>query len=249
MADWLRNFFVDVRRGPSGADAGVDIEGPTVAAQVKFHRNRVGRPDVQRLHGAAEGRSAMFFSWSGYSKHAEEWADDNGIALFTYDLAGNVQSANDAAEDLIAEHEEAKSEQEERRRFGRLTHEASVGIAERWLARKLPGPVSRAGGAASDPVHLASERLAVAVCLSPTNAVGRPRLENLVAAANGRQPVFFVSVPKGLSAHAMSWADTNDVAVFGFMSEGRVETLNYFDLKKSVPRRRACVRYDGLAPW
>lgn len=86
--------------GP-GTDAGIDVAGPGVVGQVKFQDRRVGRPDVQRLVGAADGQRAVFFSASGYSAAALTYADERGVALFWFTDDGEVHPANDRAETLL----------------------------------------------------------------------------------------------------------------------------------------------------
>ena len=44
--------------GP-GTDAGIDVAGPEVIGQVKLQARRVGRPELQRLVGAADGQRAF----------------------------------------------------------------------------------------------------------------------------------------------------------------------------------------------
>ncbi|WP_158299728.1 restriction endonuclease [Glycomyces paridis] len=80
--------FRGAKRTTTGPDGGVDVEAPTAIAQVKHLRSPVGRPAIQQLLGAG-GRSTsrLFYSAGGYSRPALELADNEGIALFTYDLA------------------------------------------------------------------------------------------------------------------------------------------------------------------
>ena len=82
----------DARTTGSGADAGVDIKGARVLAQVKHHRAPVGRPDLQRLFGA-RGRGVeelYFFSLNGYSPPAIQYAKQHGIGLLSYTVQRDV---------------------------------------------------------------------------------------------------------------------------------------------------------------
>lgn len=90
--DWMwRLGFGDAALTKSGADGGVDIRATGAVAQVKAFSIAVGRPDVQRLRGAAHGvEHALFFSWNGYSPNARGYADVAGVALFTFD--GGIDS-------------------------------------------------------------------------------------------------------------------------------------------------------------
>lgn len=90
----LRCMGFDVAVTGPGADAGIDVAGHEVVAQVKHLDRKVGRPDVQRLVGAADGRMTAFFSLSGYSDAAVAYADERGVALFWFTRDGEVHAAN-----------------------------------------------------------------------------------------------------------------------------------------------------------
>ena len=49
------------------------------------------------LQGAARRKTALFFSSSGYSRQAEEWGGQVGVALFVFDLRGSVRAVNSHA--------------------------------------------------------------------------------------------------------------------------------------------------------
>lgn len=102
-ATWVRAWgWHDARVTTGGADGGLDIVGAAVAAQVKWKGGAAGRPDLQRLAGAARpGSQLIFFTASKYSKQAIEFADERGIALFSYDPVGTVTAENRDAEWLI----------------------------------------------------------------------------------------------------------------------------------------------------
>src|SRR4051794_40253401 len=73
LAAWhLRRLgFHDAHITVRGTDAGVDVRGSGVVAQVKFHATKAGRPEMQALHGAAtaEMATAVFYA-TGYSMQA-----------------------------------------------------------------------------------------------------------------------------------------------------------------------------------
>ena len=100
-ADWMRQLGYKgamVTRG--GADGGIDVVSSTALAQVKYMRSVTGREDVQRLfgaRGAKDDRALLFFSLAGYTKPAVEYANSQGIALFTYTIDGSFQRVNRAA--------------------------------------------------------------------------------------------------------------------------------------------------------
>lgn len=58
--------FSDARTTPGGSDGGIDVVSRWGVAQVKYFSNPVGRPDVQKLRGAAHGRDrVLFYALSG----------------------------------------------------------------------------------------------------------------------------------------------------------------------------------------
>lgn len=64
----------------------MDVTAAGALAQVKFQAVTVGSPDLQRLFGArghALHRALLFFTGTGYSPRAHEYAASVGIALFT----------------------------------------------------------------------------------------------------------------------------------------------------------------------
>ena len=91
-----------------GADGGVDVVSNEGVAQVKFEAQQIGRPTLQAFVGATvrTGQLRLFFTGTGYSSAALEYADDTGMALFTYALDGKVQPVNGAACALMAVTEE-----------------------------------------------------------------------------------------------------------------------------------------------
>lgn len=98
-ASHMRSFgFSDARTTPAGADGGLDVVSHWGAAQVKFFSNPVGRPDVQKLRGAAHGQQrALFYAMSGYTPSAVEFADQAQVALWQFDQYGRVWPVNGLA--------------------------------------------------------------------------------------------------------------------------------------------------------
>ncbi|WIB65821.1 restriction endonuclease [Curtobacterium sp. MCBD17_040] len=103
VAAWMRWMGL---RGAAptrfSADGGIDVTHPEWVAQVKnISPNRsVGRPELQKLHGAATANSkrGMFFTSGSYTRHAIDFANDVGIALFRYDAAeGTLRGTNPLA--------------------------------------------------------------------------------------------------------------------------------------------------------
>lgn len=107
-AAWLRAWgYRDARAAMGGPDGGVDVRASGALAQVKFRASQIGRPDLQRLLGAATGTQAQlfFFTGTGYSRHAVEFADQTGIALFTYALDGSMTAINRVAHVVVQQRQ------------------------------------------------------------------------------------------------------------------------------------------------
>ncbi|WIB65851.1 restriction endonuclease [Curtobacterium sp. MCBD17_040] len=87
-----------------GGDGGIDVTQREWVAQVKnYTRTNVGRPEVQNLYGvaAAERKRPMFFTSSGYSSGAVEFADKVGVALFVYDAVGGALTPVNLAAKIV----------------------------------------------------------------------------------------------------------------------------------------------------
>jgi hypothetical protein len=93
--------YLDARRTPSGTDAGVDVAAANAIAQVKYHAQAIGGPDIQRLRGAAFNHAdALFYSSSGYTSAAVIAAELSGVALFRYSTSNEVTPVNARAIEL-----------------------------------------------------------------------------------------------------------------------------------------------------
>jgi hypothetical protein len=94
----MRQFgFADATVTTAGADGGIDVVARFAVAQVKYTAKPVGRPVLQQLQGAANGRTAACFASAGYSAQALEFADQVRIALFTVQLPRTVRPVNGVA--------------------------------------------------------------------------------------------------------------------------------------------------------
>lgn len=134
--------FVDAQPTASGADGGIDAQSSEAAAQVKFHANPIGRPEIQRLRGAAhEYRLSLFYSTGGYTNEAVAYANEAGVSLFVMDAYGRCEPASNFANLLVApEHVQERSErlgelQAIRYRFAAVALEADLALHEefaRW---------------------------------------------------------------------------------------------------------------------
>lgn len=95
--DWLRYVgYPDAELTSLGSDGGVDVEGRHAIGQVKAEMKRCGRPVVQQTFGVAQskGKDPYVFALAGFTQPAIEWADDNGVALFEFNHAGEVEAVN-----------------------------------------------------------------------------------------------------------------------------------------------------------
>lgn len=83
--------FVDARLTPRGADSGLDVVSAEAVAQVKYQKDRVGRPALQRLVGAELKRKRLFYAFGDepFASTAVEYADEHRIALFALDQRGD----------------------------------------------------------------------------------------------------------------------------------------------------------------
>ena len=90
--------FDDAKRTPQGADKGLDGVSERAAAQVKARQDPVGAPEIQQLKGAAANYEfVLFYSLSGYTAQAVEFANGSNVALFTFDRKNNVVAFNERA--------------------------------------------------------------------------------------------------------------------------------------------------------
>lgn len=103
---WMFYFgYHDSKLTRAGADGGIDVNSSRAVAQVKYENTKTGRPVIQALAGEAhnQGKEALFFSLSGYTKGATEWAEESriGVALFQYDQSGNIECSNSASRQIM----------------------------------------------------------------------------------------------------------------------------------------------------
>lgn len=88
---------------PVGADGGIDVTSVNAVAQVKHYGTPVGGPAVRQIRGAGYGtESVLFFALSGYTRQAIEYASQAGVALYTYNIYGDVDPVNGPASILLA---------------------------------------------------------------------------------------------------------------------------------------------------
>jgi hypothetical protein len=82
-ARWMRTHgFPDAHVTMPGIDAGLDVIAKGAAAQVKAWSKPVGRPELQRLKGAAlYGDKLFFFSRGGFTSAAREYASRPDVRM------------------------------------------------------------------------------------------------------------------------------------------------------------------------
>lgn len=104
--DWMRYLgFADAQLTQAGSDAGIDVQGRDVLAQVKYKAHAIGRASLQQLVGArlkSHDKLLLFFTGSTYSAQAFEYASHMDIALFRYSVFGQLEALNASADELLA---------------------------------------------------------------------------------------------------------------------------------------------------
>jgi|TARA_B100000315_G_scaffold234148_1_gene247916 hypothetical protein len=96
--------YSGVGAAAAGADGGVDVWVTGIlVGQVKAQQTKVGSPPLQQLYGIAckENVQGLFFSKSGYSKPAIQWANSVEMPLFNVSYRGDhfaVEPVNRSAE-------------------------------------------------------------------------------------------------------------------------------------------------------
>ncbi|MEU0563749.1 hypothetical protein [Dactylosporangium sp. NPDC006015] len=99
--DWLRWLgHPDAGRTTGGAGDGVDVRGAGMAARVQCDGAPVGDQALRELLGAAQHAPGerYCFSDAGFTRDAVSFADDIGMALFTFSTVdGLITPANEAA--------------------------------------------------------------------------------------------------------------------------------------------------------
>jgi hypothetical protein len=131
--------FIDAQATAPGADGGIDAQSSEAAAQVKFYANPIGRPEIQRLRGAAhEYRLALFYSTGGYTSEAVAYANEAGVSLFFMDAYGRCRPASNFASLLVEpEHVEERRERLEelqaiRYRFAAVAFETDLTLYQQF---------------------------------------------------------------------------------------------------------------------
>lgn len=103
-AEWMVWMgMTDARCTPTGPDGGLDVVSSHGVAQVKLHGRPIGRPELQKLHGASLGLRTLFFAAEGYTHEALAWAGAVDMALFRFDRQGVPTPVNRLARVLMAE--------------------------------------------------------------------------------------------------------------------------------------------------
>lgn len=96
--------FHDAEATPLGPDGGVDVRSDHAVAQVKMEARPTGSEALQRLSGIAksEGVAGFFFSLSGYTRNALDWAHHTDVACFEFGFDGSVEPCSPEAERLFS---------------------------------------------------------------------------------------------------------------------------------------------------
>lgn len=84
-----------------GSEGGFDVAGDRVVAQVKYQARSIGRPELRQLVGTnTRLLDTVFFSRSGYSQQAIQYAGSANMAPFKMELAHSVHAVNEKARQL-----------------------------------------------------------------------------------------------------------------------------------------------------
>lgn len=95
--------FSKVQVSRMGSDEGIDVSSFEALAQVKMEGVKTSREKIQRLTGVCSvyKKDAIFFSLSGYSVPALEWAEKTSTACFEFDYDGSLMARSTEASNLL----------------------------------------------------------------------------------------------------------------------------------------------------
>lgn len=183
--------FKDATVTTASGDGGVDVVAKQAVAQVKHWGSQVGRPAIQQLYGARgadHSRKMVFFCSGGYSRQALAYADEVGVALFTFDAAGGYGAMNESAKEIdlrakkVAADAKKQADREARKvEWAVSMREAEKEYKERQAAREArikSGDIPLAGGRTAWSVVLV-----VAAVIWLAAAVGVPWQGRVLVAA------------------------------------------------------------------
>lgn len=98
VCEWMQHLGLnDAAVTQQSDDGGVDVTSRLVVAQVKHYAAPVGVDPIRSLHGVAivSRRRAAFFTLTGYTRRAVEFADSAQMPLFIYSPpSGSLAGAN-----------------------------------------------------------------------------------------------------------------------------------------------------------
>ncbi|MET8412046.1 restriction endonuclease [Streptomyces sp. NPDC005195] len=93
--------FTDARVTGAGADGGIDVIARDAIAQVKHYSQPIGVGFVRELRGVADSHQhLLFYASGGYTKSAQQFADERRVALFSILELGHITPLNTAAAHL-----------------------------------------------------------------------------------------------------------------------------------------------------
>ncbi|MEI2268134.1 restriction endonuclease [Microbacterium sp. No. 7] len=107
VCEWMRHLGeTDAIVTQVSGDGGIDVISSTSVAQVKHQSGAVGRPDIQKLAGAAldghTGKTKLFFSSGTYSAGAIEYANVVDVVLIRFDPeAAELHAYNEVAKSYL----------------------------------------------------------------------------------------------------------------------------------------------------
>lgn len=98
--DWLKYWgYADARASFQDRGRAIDVQAGNAVAGVKFEAKHVDASTLQTFRDESpdEHKRLMFFTAVGYDQGALGYAEEAGIALFTYTIEGRVSPVNDDA--------------------------------------------------------------------------------------------------------------------------------------------------------
>ena len=101
--EWMVYFgFTDAKQTGGSSDEGIDIRSSRAVAQVKFHGSNTPRTVIQLLHSALTKEKKIGICFSlGYRSTAIDFANEQKIALFQFDLQGVPTPINSIARQIM----------------------------------------------------------------------------------------------------------------------------------------------------
>lgn len=247
----------------AGNDKGIDVVSDHGVAQVKHMGVPSGAPIVQSALGAGHGKVAvLFFSLSGFTRQAEDFAEQSGVALFTYDIYGEVRAGNDYARTLVSRGGNERKSTVDEVRLDELREKARPAVAKldkcRHEVEAFASKLDRTTGLESDPPTLGtivreyaellrdvpepSLEITLDILKDSRNGMTRTGLE-------GKPAIFSKSaVEAGCQALLDLYEEIADTEALRRLTAGQW-ARKFFDWKIRVERIQYFIKYAEFSPY